>query len=120
MAFNIRSGGDHQEVPVPATVKGGDVVVLGDITGVAELGATLRDDGQHWTTVALEGVAYLPMEEAPSELGVAVYVTETSGEIAELGSAEGDYHLVGYVINDAKTANGGYAVKLANGTKVEI
>lgn len=120
MAFNIRSGGDHQEVPVPATVKGGDVVVLGDITGVAELGATLRDDGQYWTTVALEGVAYLPMEEAPSELGVAVYVTETSGEVAELGSAEGDYHLVGYVINDAKTANGGYAVKLANGTKVEI
>lgn len=120
MAFNIRSGGDHQEVPVPATVKGGDVVVLGDITGVAELGATLRDDGQHWTTVALEGVAYLPMEEAPSELGVAVYVTETSGEVAELGSDTGAYHLVGYVINDAKTANGGYAVKLANGTKVEI
>ena len=120
MAFNIRSGGDHQEVPVPATVKGGDVVVLGDITGVAELGATLRDDGQHWTTVALEGVAYLPMEEAPSELGVAVYVTETSGEVAELGSDTGSYHLVGYVINDAKTANGGYAVKLANGTKVEI
>ena len=120
MAFNIRSGGDHQEVPVPATVKGGDVVVLGDITGVAELGATLRDDGQHWTTVALEGVAYLPMEEAPSELGVAVYVTETSGEVAELGSDTGSYHLVGYVINDAKTANGGYAVKLANGTKVEL
>ena len=120
MAFNIRSGGDHQEVPVPATVKGGDVVVLGDITGVAELGATLRDDGQYWTTVALEGVAYLPMEDAPSELGVAVYVTETSGEVAELGSDEGEYHLVGYVINDAKTANGGYAVKLANGTKVTI
>ena len=89
MAFNIRSGGDHQEVPVPATVKGGDVVVLGDITGVAELGATLRDDGQYWTTVALEGVAYLPMEVAPSELGVAVYVTETSGEVAELGAEVG-------------------------------
>ena len=120
MAFNIRSGGDHQEVPVPATVKGGDVVVLGDITGVAELGATLRDDGQYWTTVALEGVAYLPMEEAPSELGVAVYVTETSGEVAELGATEGDYYLVGYVINDAETTAGGYAIKLANGTKVTV
>ena len=47
-------------------------------------------------------------------------MTETSGEVAELGSDEGEYHLVGYVINDAKTANGGYAVKLANGTKVTI
>lgn len=118
MAFNTRSGGDHVEVPVDASVKGGDVVILGDITGVAELDATERPDGQHWTTVALEGVAYLALEEAPA-LGEAIYAHETEG-VGPVGVESGEYVLVGYVINTAQTANGGYEIKLANGSKVEV
>lgn len=118
MAFNVRSGGDHAEVPVDETVKSGDVVVIGDIAAVAELDATLRDDGQYWTTVALEGVAYLTLETEPV-LGEAVYAAE-DGTVGPLGADAGEYTLVGYVINDAQTANKGYAVKLANGTKVTV
>ena len=118
MAFNVRSGGNHTEAPVDSTVKGGDVVVLGDITAVAELDATLRGDGQYWTTVALEGIAYLPVTGTP-EVGQAVYVNE-AGELGPVGVATGDYFLVGYVTNADKTANNGYEVKLANGPKVTI
>lgn len=118
MAFNVRSGGDHVEIPVDETVKAGDVVIIGDFTGVAELDATPRPDGQHWTTVALEGVAYLALEDAPG-LGDAIYAHETEG-LGPVGIETGVYNLVGYVINTAPTANGGYEIKLANGPKVEV
>lgn len=118
MAFNVRSGGDHAEVPVDSSVKSGDVVVIGDITALAELDATLREDGQYWTTVALEGVAYITLDEEPT-LGQAIYADEAGG-VGPVGSAEGDYALVGYVLNTAPTANGGYAIKLANGSKVTV
>lgn len=118
MAFNVRSGGDHAEMPVAQTVKSGDAVVIGDIAGIAELDATEREDGLYWTTVALEGVAYVAMAEAP-DLGAAVYVGP-DGTVGPVGLDAGDYALLGYVINDAPTGNEGYAVKLANGSKVTV
>ena len=120
MAFNSRSGGITTEAPVDETVRSGDVVVLGDIAGIAELDATERADGQHWTTVALEGIAYLNVGTEPT-IGQAVYANAI-GELDVMGDAPeaGEYTLVGYVTNETPTANGGYEIKLANGPKVVI
>jgi len=57
MAFNVRSGGLANSTVVPDTVKSGDIVRVGELTGIAEIDATQGDDGLYYSTVALEGVA---------------------------------------------------------------
>lgn len=57
MAFNVRSGGLANSTEVPEGVKSGDIVRVGELTGIAEIDATKGDDGKFYSTVALEGVA---------------------------------------------------------------
>lgn len=63
MAFNVRPGGNANSVPVPDTVVSGDLVRVGDLVGIAQIDATEGDDGNTYTTLALEGVAHSPSED---------------------------------------------------------
>jgi len=64
MAFNVRSGGlATGNVPVDESVESGDVVVVGELAGIAEIDAKLEDDGNYYTTLALEGIANVPTED---------------------------------------------------------
>ena len=57
MAFNVRSGGLANSTVVPDTVESGDIVRVGELTGIAEIDATEGDDGLYYSTLAIEGVA---------------------------------------------------------------
>lgn len=80
MAFNVRSGGKATSVPVPNTVKSGDVVRVGHLTGVAEIDATesKQTPGTFFTTLALEGIAHDSLPTAAVTIGQPVY-TATAG-----------------------------------------
>lgn len=56
MAFNVRPGGAAESVEVPESVKSGNIVRRGHLTGIAQIDATEGEDGNFYTTVALEGI----------------------------------------------------------------
>lgn len=96
MAFNVRSGGKAESVPVPETVVSGDVVRVGEIVGIAEIDATEGADGNHYTTLALEGIAHAPLDGA-LDVGAAVYV-DGSGDLTGTGAVGGK--AVGYATRE--------------------
>lgn len=88
MAFNVRPGGNHISVQVPQTVVSGDLVRRGDLVGIAEIDATLGDDGNYYTTVAVEGVAVVPTED-DFAAGDPVYTADAGPGLVE-AIADGD------------------------------
>lgn len=109
MAFNVRSGGKAESVIVASTVKSGDLVRAGALVGIAEIDATLGDDGSYYSTLALEGVAHLPLSGAVNQ-GTVLYTatatgTANAGATATLTTADGSGSnlRVGVVLN-TKTA----------------
>lgn len=81
MAFNVRSGGLAVSVPVDETVKSGDVVRVGELTGVAEIDATVGDDGLFYSTVAIEGIGSGESVDA-FEVGDVVGTDEVTDGVA--------------------------------------
>lgn len=74
MAFNIRPGGKSESVPVVQAVVSGNLVRVGSMVGVAEINAEEGRDGVFYTTLALEGIANLPITGAVT-VGQALYTT---------------------------------------------
>lgn len=74
MAFNVRSGGRAESVPVPNTVVSGNVVRVGSLVGIAEKDAAVGDDGLYYTTLALEGIAHASISSTVA-VGDALYTT---------------------------------------------
>jgi predicted RecA/RadA family phage recombinase len=96
MAFNVRSGGKATSVPVPNTVKSGDVVRVGSLTGVAEIDATQKSDGLYYTTLALEGIAHDTLPTAAITVGQAIYTaTAGPGKVGLTGATTAGSKLVG-------------------------
>lgn len=96
MAFNVRSGGKATAVPVPNTVKSGDVVRVGHLTGVAEIDATLKSDGLYYTTLAIEGIAHDSLPAAAVTVGQPVYTaTAGPGKVAVTTVATAGAKLIG-------------------------
>lgn len=58
MAFNVRSGGKAESVPVVEAVVSGNVVRVGALVGIAETDSVEGPDGLFYTTLALEGIAH--------------------------------------------------------------
>lgn len=101
MAFNVRSGGKAESVPVPETVVSGDLVRVGELVGIAEIDAFLGGDGAtHFTTVALEGIAHAPLAGAHIP-GTALYTDDAGPGTVELATSGAK--AVGYVTRGKET-----------------
>lgn len=83
MAFNVRPGGNAESVQVEETVVSGDVVRAGSMIGIAQIDATVGDDGLFYSTLALEGIAHATISGAVAQ-GQAIY-TSTAAGAAGLG-----------------------------------
>lgn len=106
MAFNVRSGGKAESVPVPNTVKSGDLVRVGELVGIAEIDAFLGgDDTTFFTTVALEGIAHAPLTAAVTP-GQALYVSAAGPGTVALSATAAGNKPVGYAVR-AKTSGAG-------------
>lgn len=83
MAFNVRPGGNASSVPVPAGVESGDVVVVGALSGIAQMDAQESHEtpGQHYTTLALEGIGSVPDVDGEVAVGDVIYAN-ADGDIA--------------------------------------
>src|SRR5690625_2876450 len=89
MAFNVRSGGlATGNVPVDGTVKSGDIVVVGELAGIAEIDATEGPDGNYYTTLALEGIANVADDDAGDYDVGDVY--ESNGKAVGIVTASGN------------------------------
>lgn len=88
MAFNVRPGGNAESVEVPQTVASGDLVRRGDLVGIAQINATLGNDGNYYTTLAIEGIAVVETEDT-IVAGAAVY-TDDAGPGAVTAVAVGE------------------------------
>lgn len=87
MAFNVRSGGlATGNVPVDEEVESGDVVVVGALSGIAEIDATEGPDGNFYTTLALEGIANVE-DDGVHEVGD---VYEVDGKAVGIVTAAGN------------------------------
>ena len=114
MAFNARPMGVTQEFEVAESIKSGDIVKIGSLVGAALLDAGEREDGKHYTTVALEGVVSVALTGTP-KAGDPVGVPATGSGKVTPAIAKGGEALLGYVLNPAKSVAGTYEVKIANG-----
>src|SRR5690606_12636720 len=74
MAFNVRSGGNAESVPVASGVESGDVVRIGNLVVVSQSSAAMGRDGVRYATIALEGIADAEVDGALT-VGQAVYTS---------------------------------------------
>lgn len=105
MAFNVRSGGKAESVPVPEATASGDLVRVGDLTGIAEIDAFEGPDGNFYTTVALEGIAHAPLSAAAT-VGQALYVSAAGPGTVTLTATAAGSKPVGYAVR-AKASGAG-------------
>ena len=76
---NYIQPGDSVTVPAPADVKSGDLVVVGDLFGVAQFSAKAGDDVE----IATKGVFGLPKVSAQAwSLGAKVYYVAADKNIS--------------------------------------
>lgn len=117
MAFNVRPGGNAESVEVAQTVESGDLVRKGSLIGVAQFDAEQGRDGKYYTTLALEGVANLPITGAV-EAGAPVYTSTASpaagapGVVATLTTTATDNKFVGIATRTKGTGAGTVWLKL--------
>lgn len=112
MAFNVRSGGKAESVPVASTILSGDLVRVGAMTGIAETDAVEGADGLFYTTLALEGIAHHSISGAVA-VGARLYTNGADGAKGTLTttSASGAT-LVGYATRVKGTGVGEVWFKL--------
>ena len=94
-------------VPAPANVKSGDLVVVGDLFGVAEFSAAEGDPVE----IATEGVFELPKVQAQAwSLGAKVYYVAAD---KVLSTEETDNLFIGHATEPVANPSGSGAVRLS-------
>lgn len=120
MAKNeIFRNANHLSFPVDSEVVSGDLVVVGDLAGVAQIDA--QEDGQ--ATLWLDGGWELPVGNATYAAGDAIYAHASGGTAPVSGEKAGLINktattgtLIGHAI-ESKTTTGGtgtLVVRLSN------
>lgn len=105
MALNeIYAVANSLSFPVASTVVSGDLVQVGEIVGIAEHDAKVKEDGNTYATLKLTGAFKLETEDAFAE-GDKVYVT-SAGVVTDVATAN---KLVGHAI---KSGTGYVVVRL--------
>lgn len=116
MAFNVRPGGNAESVPVPNTVVSGDLVRVGHLVGIAQIDATVGNDGLFYTTLAIEGIAHSPITGAVTT-GAPLYTATAGPGKATLTTTATGGKLVGIATRPKGTGAGEVWYKLVpNGT----
>ncbi|MFT4061084.1 MAG: DUF2190 family protein [Edaphocola sp.] len=105
---NLVSTGKSIDTVLDATVSGGDVVVLGNMVGVA----VSDGDGENLRTVALSGVYTLPKGTGAITLGAKVYYDATNAVATTTASGN---TLMGLAFAAAASADTTVTVGLTNG-----
>lgn len=123
MAFNVRPGGNAESVPCAAGVVSGNVVRAGHLVGIAQIDATEGEDGNTYTTLAIEGVAHAPISGAVT-VGQPIYTTTASsgtGAVATLTTATtAGAKLVGLATRAKGTGTGEVWFKLVPNATVTV
>lgn len=102
MAQNYKHPGEHIEVALTATHASGDVIVRGDLVGIALQAGVNRSKIQ----VALKGVWELPKGTGAGTdftVGTKLYWDDTANTVVET-DASGANKLIGYAAKAATTA----------------
>ena len=98
MALNeIYAIGSELVFPVASTVDSGDLVSVGTVIGVALEDAFTGEDGNHYTTLKLDGVFKLVTADADIAVGANVYV-DASGAVT---STSTDNKFIGHCVKSA-------------------
>lgn len=106
MAFNVRSGGEHEVLPVPNTVVSGDLVRVGSFVGIAVTDAYQGEDSNWYATVALEGIAHAPISSAVT-VGQPLYVSAAGPGKVALTTTATDNKSVGIATRDKTSSSAG-------------
>lgn len=94
-------------VPAPADVKSGDLVVVGDLFGVAEFSAAVGDPVE----IATEGVFELPKVAAQAwTVGAKIYYVAAD---KQLSSTAGSNLFIGHATEPVANPSGSGAVRLS-------
>lgn len=102
MALNeIYAVANSLSFPVASTVNSGDLVQVGQVVGIAEHDAKLKEDGNYYATLKLTGAFKLDTEDTIS-VGAKVYVTS----LGVVTSTATSNKLIGHAIK----AGTGYVV----------
>ncbi len=106
MALNeIYAVANSLSFPVASTVNSGDLVQVGQIVGIAEHDAKLKEDGNYYATLKLTGAFKLATEDTIS-VGAKVYVS-SAGVVTTTSTSN---KLIGHAI---KAGTGYVVVRLA-------
>lgn len=106
MALNeIYAVANSLSFPVASTVNSGDLVQVGQIVGIAEHDAKLKEDGNYYATLKLTGAFKLTTSDTIS-VGAKVYVT-SAGVVTSTATSN---KLIGHAI---KAGTGYVVVRLA-------
>lgn len=111
MAINYKYPGEHIEVTLGATHSSGDVIVVGELVGVALQAGVNGSKIQ----IALEGVWELPKGTGANtdfSVGAALYWNDSSNIIVETSNS-GANKLIGYAAKAATTTDTTCEVLLA-------
>lgn len=102
---NFVQKGDMIHTVLEDGIKGGDLVVLGDVIGVA----VTDGDGTNLNAVQTSGVFELPKASGAIEQGAKVYFVEAEGNIS---TTEENNVFAGYAWNEALDADETVNVKI--------
>lgn len=78
MAFNVNNSLKTRVISLGSSnpsIVSGDLVVAGDMVGIAETDAVLRADGDYWVTLAIDGIAHKACTDAVTA-GDALFYTD--------------------------------------------
>lgn len=102
---NYIQKGDVVHTLLGSTVKGGDLVVLNDIIGVA----ITNGSESHFSSVQVTGVFELPKDSNSIELGKKVYWIDAEKKVS---TTESGNRFIGYAWNDASAEELKVTVKI--------
>lgn len=110
MAFNVRPGGYANSVQVPGSVVSGDLVRRGHLVGIAQIDATEGEDGNTYSTLAIEGVAHVNSADTFAA-GDLLWTADAGPGLVTVAAtpAAGD-KLVGIATRDSVARDGGNEV----------
>jgi predicted RecA/RadA family phage recombinase len=108
MKNSVQDGKTIQYTVTGTAVKGGDVIVVGDLAGVAVTHGAIGET----ITLAIEGVYSLPKGAGAIDQGKKAYVNVTAGVTTIVGTATGNT-FIGYAWSDAAAPDATVDVKLS-------